>query len=582
MLKRGYRTPNELVCSLLFEELKRWSVATVVHSPGSRNSPLVLAAADTGGIDIVSHYDERGAAFFAIGLIRATNRPVALVCTSGSAAANYYPAVVEAHADQLPLVILTADRPPELHGCGANQTMSQEKLYGQFVRDALSLPSGDELRDTQSLLESIDKLMAQSSTGPVHCNLQFREPLVAPSGAKYIHDLLSPISDWLASDEMFLQESIETSDERVDVDKVAQLFASASRPLALIGQLRSEIERESAVNLVNKLGWPVLTDISANLRGSDTIPNQIRYFGPLLSIDSIRDRLRPDLILHIGGRIVSKRLLEFLKESAPAEYVQITNSIEPFDPNRQVTHRIKGDVAETCEKLGGSDLTIASIDLLNLESESKIAEEMVGELICNHEEINEPQIAIDAYEQLTDGGALWVASSMPIRECDLFCFGAKQPTMIGCNRGVSGIDGTIASAIGMAYGLNRPTTLLIGDLAFLHDCNSLSLARSLEHPLTIVLVNNDGGGIFSFLPVADHADQFERLFGASHGYSFGDVARQFGLAYAQPVNRSEFVEQYRHARTAACSTIIEVKADRTENRKLHDRILDELADRLRV
>ncbi|MDH4034729.1 MAG: 2-succinyl-5-enolpyruvyl-6-hydroxy-3-cyclohexene-1-carboxylic-acid synthase, partial [candidate division Zixibacteria bacterium] len=528
-------------------------------------------------------HDERAAAFHALGYARAGGKPAALICTSGTAAANYLPAVVEASMDMVPMLLLTADRPPELRDCGANQAIKQIGIFGDYTRWQFDMPCPDESIPPEFVLTTIDQAVhraTDSPCGPVHLNCMFREPFLPLESADESISDNSAITGWRAQQQPITRyeqrRSALSGDQAAEVSDIIKTAASG---LLIAGRLNDRSERLAVAALAQKLGWPLLPDISSGLRLGADCETVIPYYDLLLQSTDLWKIARPSVVVHLGGRVVSKRLSAFLKEAQFDEFLHVADHPHRQDWQHQVTRRYQCTPDSFCEAL--TPLVTCSSESgfqKHLRSVSKRVGKLVERIIDEDDAPAEPGLARLISQHLPPNSGLFLANSLSIRLMDSFAdfaqYSISDAPLPGCNRGASGIDGTIASATGYAAGLDRPATLLIGDLAFLHDLNSLAIVGKLKHPLTIVLINNDGGGIFSMLPIAHKREVFEPYFAAPHGLNFAASAEQFGLSYRAPAKSEEFVQCYRDAINSTPSTLIEVKTDRNKTRELYTRILE--------
>lgn len=588
---------NGFWADLIVEELIRNQIDYFCLSPGSRSTPLALSAARHGQARKFIHFDERGMSFHALGYAMATGQPAALICTSATAVANYMPAVVEASMNMVPLILLSADRPPELRDCCANQAIDQVKIFGSFVQWHIDLPCPDDRIPPQFVLTAIDQAVYQavrSPKGPVHINCMFREPLVA---GQSVENLAQPVDLWRKSGEPYTSYSkpvitADTATMKRVAGIIEKVIENAGQGLFVIGGLPPYQQRDqtldAVVRLSEKLGWPVIADIGSGLKVESHTPNLIAYSDYVIPVWSDLAG-GPSVVVQIGDRVVSKRLLDFLKDAPLKEYIVITDHPFRSDPSHQVTIRVEGEIKTLCHALeqmclcGSCARVHPAVAMLNEASDlsGRIVKEVLAENARAFEQISEPACAQLVAGAIKDDSALFVANSMPIRDMDRFALRPGAATIpIGCNRGASGIDGTIASAAGFLAGIDRPLTLIIGDLSFLHDLNSLAMIKSLPHALIIVLINNNGGGIFSFLPISLQKDFFESYFATPHGLSFQKAGEMFGLKYYSPETEDAFAACYRQAQEAEESAIIEVKTNRAENRALHELIEKRVAETL--
>lgn len=556
---------------LIMEELVRAGVRYCCLGSGSRSAPLAVAAARQPGLTTVVHVDERGAAFHALGVARASGVPAVWITTSGSAVANGMPAVVEAAAARVPLLLLTADRPPELRATGANQTIDQVKFFGSAVRWQFDLPCPTGAIAPAFVLTTVDQALHRacaSPAGPVHLNCMFREPLLPDPAAPALSDPPGLVA-WRASRQPFTQWW---------TPPVCSTFPSALRGairgLVVAGELRTDTQRCAVRELAERLRWPLLPDVLSGLRLGGGGANASPYCDHLLLSERHRNTFCPDTVIHVGGPLTSKRLLTYLRDVAPARYLRLQDHPERHDPHHQATLVWEGDLAAGCAALAGGEGPAAP-DPAWLPAWTMPSAEMAAAIdgvLAGQARVTEPAVARVVSRLLPAGHGLVLASSMPIRDMDMYGVADGAARAVMANRGASGIDGTIATAAGVAAGLAAPVTAVLGDLSFLHDLNSLALVARSPHPVTVVVVNNDGGGIFSFLPPAQHVDVFERLFGTPHGLQFADAARLFGLAYQRPESPAAFAEAYRTAVAGDVSTVIEVATDRAANVRLHDEL----------
>ncbi|RKX27345.1 MAG: 2-succinyl-5-enolpyruvyl-6-hydroxy-3-cyclohexene-1-carboxylic-acid synthase [Candidatus Zixiibacteriota bacterium] len=564
---------NTLWGNLIIEELIRNGVSYFVISPGSRSTPLTVAAAKNDRAHTLVHFDERGAAFHALGYARATGRPAALICTSGTAAANYLPAIVEASQDSLPLIVLTADRPPELQDTGANQTIKQTGLYGVFVRGQFDLPCPDEKIDPRALLTTIDQAVyhsLRSPSGPVHLNCMFREPLGPP---EKVPDLSAPkeMRHWSESSSPYTNypiPHIAATDE--SIAEIVTTLNTTDRGILVVGRLDSDAQRKAVLEFSRKLGWPTLPDVTSGLR-SVSDEQITHYYDLALHSDKFAESVRPSVVLHLGRQFVSKRLLQFIKSAEPSDYIVVNDSPDRLDPTHRVTRKIECDLVTFCHKASAD---LCTPDCLSFANKWKQATDAVDTLLEGFQGSGTAppgaEIARCLVQKLPQEYALFSASSMAIRELDKYSPKNRSIMHVAANRGASGIDGTIASATGYAAGPGQPVVALVGDLAALHDLNSLALLRNADPPVVVVIMNNNGGGIFEFLPIEKTGDICKEFFVAPHGMTFQNAAQMFDLSYfpVEPTNGS-YVEPFgstlAKATGSRSSSIIEITIDRQTN-----------------
>jgi 2-succinyl-5-enolpyruvyl-6-hydroxy-3-cyclohexene-1-carboxylate synthase len=560
---------------LIVEELVRNNVNYFCISPGSRSTPLTLAAANNRSVISTICLDERGAAFHALGYARATGNPAVLICTSGTAAANYLPAIIEAHQSNSPLIVLTADRPPELREAGANQTIDQTRIYSDYINWQFELPCPDEKIPAQMVLTTVDQTVyraRRSPSGPVHLNCMFREPLESDHITISV-SYLDAIRNWEGSGNPYtLYQQIYPRLSDNDLTILANKINGADNGILVAGSLSSE-EAEIVLNLTQILGWPVFADITSGMRTSQPESAIINYFDQLLLLESIKKYGSAEIIIHFGPPLTSKRYLNFIKEYIPDTYIVIENHPNRHDPQHIVTERYEMNTKDFCKQIIPLiKKNRASAWLKELKQHDIAIERLIEEFIKGKSKISEISVARIISQNIPQDHGLFIASSMPIRDMDMYSSFNNTHLHIASNRGASGIDGTISTALGYACGLKKPATVLLGDLALIHDLNSLSQISETNAGIIIVVINNHGGGIFSFLPIAKFSQVFDRYFATPHDFSFENVANMFKLDYETAAFNDEFVSIYRESVKSNNAVLIEVVTERESNIKLHQEL----------
>lgn len=484
---------------LIINELIEQGIHHFCIAPGSRSAPLALAAATHPKTKITVHFDERGLGFYALGIAKGSKIPVALITTSGSAVANLYPAVMEAFHSRVPLILLTADRPHELRACGANQSTDQVKLFSNVIRAQTDLSPHIGEKSIRSIIAQNVFQSLQNPPGPVHLNCPFQEPLFTPA---IFHTSSRPIS--------FSLPQLVANPIHTEAKKGIILLGAVSDPIPVL-------------KLAQKLKWPVFADLLSQARKTPT-PEQIRHFDYLIRSDI---PLKPDFILHFGDRFISKNILNWSKQ-APTTHV----SPIPFlqDPERTVASRVQSDIKPFC------DTFEAKTDPSWLSSWQQIDQEIHTLL---EEQFKSYPTESHAIHSLPSNRPIFFGNSMPIRDADHFYFPIKAP-QIFANRGVSGIDGNIATIAGIAEALQTPLLAFIGDQTALHDINSLPLIK--KHKILLIISNNFGGGIFDHLPVSK-SPYCETLFTAAHAWNFESAAKMFDIPYVRIENSLENLPQ---------------------------------------
>ena len=524
---------NLLWAGALADELVRHGAEHAVICPGSRSAPLALALADRLRAHTV--IDERSGAFFALGAAKASGRPVALLSTSGSAGAHFYPALLEAEATGMPVIAITADRPPELHGWGAPQQLDQHRLFGAHATFAeLGLPEPEAL---PHLRATVARVLQHG--GPAHLNAPFREPL-AP-----VPEPLPPVRNEPAARHAFVRGV-------PDVREIAQELSSRPRGVIVCGPRDGRDELHGAIRELSRaLGYAVLADAASGAEDG------IAHADLILRDERWARALQPEAVVRVGGGISSKLVQSWLDR---ADWTLVLHERgEPVDPLHRAASVLSGDAPAICRALAAQARAqgplAALFDLAERRArgalEKAFAEGLWGE----------PLIAREA---ALAAELLYVASSMPVRDVDAF---APRRGRVLANRGLNGIDGIVSSAAGAAAVTGARATVLLGDLALLHDLGGLVAAARLHLPITVLCVNNDGGGIFQFLPIAQQTDRFEELFATPHGLDLEGAAR---------LCRAEFV-RVSDGRTLRAALqrpgpglrIVEARTDREANVEQH-------------
>ena len=546
---------------VLVDEWARGGVTDAVVSPGSRSAPIALALAADARIRVHVHQDERSAAFIALGIGRANQRPAVVLCTSGSAAANFHPAVLEAFHGGVPLIVATADRPPAKRGTGAPQTINQVGLYGDAVRWSVDSPPPVDVEGAE---ESWRELAATSViasispiAGPVHLNLCFEEPLV-PTGA--------PLIDAAGRPNNAPWRRAAPEAESLGADQVERLSAIATeisahqRGVIIVGW-GSELRSASLKALARATGWPVLADPISDLRGTE---NEVVAYDALLRDQIFASAYLPTFALRFGALPSGRVLGEWLAR------VERVLAVDPagrwVDPARTNTEVLVANAE-------ASILAIAmqvgqqrpSLSWLSLWRESDaLASSALKTVLDSTEVLSDSRIARDVVSTLPPSSSLLVASSMPVRDVESFA-PARSDISIRANRGVNGIDGFVSTAIGYAIGSQSPTVALVGDLCFLHDTNALLGAAQREVDLVIVIVDNRGGAIFSFLPQAQIPESFETLFGTPHSVDIALLCAAHGVSATEVWLPEEVAPTLARAIADGGLSVVLLRTDRDAN-----------------
>jgi len=582
------------------DELARCGMRDACTSPGSRCTPLVLSLARDERLRCHSHIDERCAGFFALGLAKASGLPVAITCTSGTAVANLLPAVVEASEARVPMIVLSADRPPELRDVGAGQTIDQLSIFGGFAKWFFEVGNHavtpERLRWIRTLACRAYWQTLQGAPGVVHLNFPLREPLVS--------DEPLPLADGGRPDGRPLvtrspTRCLEPEDER----SLAAALAAHRRGVVVAGRHERDTPLgEAAARFCAKAGWPLLADPLSGARRGDAA---VAHYDALLRDPSFASGVEPDMVLRVGDLPTSKPLRAWLAglQDVPQAVIDPEGCWQ--DPDATLCRVFALEPAAALAELKAPS---AEPDWLARwrSADERAAEAILGVLGAGP--LTEPGVAAELGVLLPEQATLFVASSMPIRDIETFWPVRADPPSVLCNRGANGIDGTVSSAFGAAAATEGPVVLLIGDVALAHDVGGLLAASRLDLKLTIVLLNNEGGGIFDFLPVfgapaarmrtrdgtgepagkvvranepecdlRNDEDIYTRHIATPTGMDFEKAAALYGLTHERAESVASFRAALERALAAPTSSIVEVRTDRQANVQLHRRLWEAVA-----
>jgi 2-succinyl-5-enolpyruvyl-6-hydroxy-3-cyclohexene-1-carboxylate synthase len=545
--------------SALVETLVYGGVRHAVISPGSRSTPLILACTRHAGLRSWVLPDERSAAFFALGLARATGSPPMIVSTSGTAPANWFPAVIEASQDLQPLVLVSADRPTELRDCGANQTIDQTRLFGAHVRTFVQVPEPSEGEDTlrrlRGMIASAAERAQWPTPGPAHINVPFHEPLVPRS---------LPPAQQATSRGVSIHRGASRPPTAV-VEELARLYAGSSGVIVCGRGDFDDAFPGAVTRLAERLGCPILADPLSGLRfGPHDRSRVLTAYDAFLRQDTFVNAHRPAWILRFGGAPVSKPLQSYLDTSGESD----TTLVVPYgpwpDPGRAATRVIHADPSQLCTALAEAAGAPAPDDWL---TQFRGANTRARELLHN-----DPQTTLDLTSlgfierHCPAGTALFCGNSLVIRDVDTAMRGGPQRLKLVGNRGASGIDGNVSTALGLAAGWTGPTVGLIGDLALYHDMNGLLAARDLD--ATLVVFNNGGGAIFEHLPQR-RLPEFERYWLTPTGLDIARIAELYDLRHAEVSTQDAFEAAFEQALTRPGPELIEVVVERERSLSWH-------------
>ncbi|MGY0693218.1 2-succinyl-5-enolpyruvyl-6-hydroxy-3-cyclohexene-1-carboxylic-acid synthase [Virgibacillus sp. FSP13] len=549
------------------DELVKSGLTEVVISPGSRSTPLAMTMTEHPKMNQWIIIDERSAAFFALGMAKQNKRPVALVCTSGTAAANYFPAIVEGHYSRVPLVVLTADRPHELRDVGAPQAIEQIKLYGDYVKwfNEMALPEGNPkmLDYVRSKAARAVHMAKEGNSGPVHLNFPLREPLIPDFS---LEDL------WGKQMEQNYYPTLDGA-KRVHPDQLHGLFEKLRRRqkgLIVCGPQTNDDFPEAVTQLASMLQLPILADPLSGVRsGQHQKDHIIEGYDAFLRNKGIRKQLKPDFIIRFGAMPVAKPYRFYVEEHKDVEQFVVEETAGYREPAGNATEFIYADAMMLCQDLVriAKDISFDSSWLNEWLQMNQIAKK---QLTADSREnaLTEGSAVRCLLDVLPDNSNLYVGNSMAIRDLDTFFMTTSKSVSVLANRGANGIDGMVSSGLGAAA-KGKHITLLLGDLSFFHDLNGLLAAKHYDLAVTILLINNNGGGIFSFLPQVNDKKHFEALFGTPIDIDFQQAITMYGGTYSNVRNESELKHALDSSYNNKGLSVIEVKTDREANAVWH-------------
>jgi 2-succinyl-5-enolpyruvyl-6-hydroxy-3-cyclohexene-1-carboxylate synthase len=564
---------NILWAEVLAAQLKHCGLKHICFSPGSRSTPLTFAFSKNKFFKTYLILDERSSAFFALGLAKKLNQPVGVVTTSGTAVAELYPAIVEAYKSRIPLLIFTADRPARLRFSGANQTINQINIFGNHIRkfyDA-GLPSISIKKIARLKKITLEGFLIADSLdkGPVHFNLPFDKPFEPDSFTDKVE---------LNKYKSLLKENFKSIPKNVKPAKNLKLWSKLKSEIRNSGKgvifcgsdFYSPEFSKLCGEISKKFNLPIIADGASNIRFAiRSKVNLVVNAANFLREKVIRKKLNPDFIIQFGGAPTSKSLLDFFEETNASIFL-VNKFGDSHDPSLSATSVIKSDYESFCQKLLDE---FKSSPPKNIDSNysnllfkiDKVVEENRNTFINSSEFPFEGKIISLIADTFTSKFNLMVSNSMPIRDLDFFVSTSRAKINLYCSRGASGIDGIISTSMGIAKAAIEPTVLVTGDLAFFHDLNGLSLSKLLSIPLTIVLINNNGGGIFEMLPIAKYQSVFTKFFKTPHGLSFKNFVQGFYGIYHQIKSWDDFESKLLKAAKSEHLTVLEIKTNSTHS-----------------
>ncbi|HLO50852.1 MAG TPA: 2-succinyl-5-enolpyruvyl-6-hydroxy-3-cyclohexene-1-carboxylic-acid synthase [Kamptonema sp.] len=567
-----FRNTNTLWSSILVETWQYLGLTTAVICPGSRSTPLTIAFANSK-VEAISILDERSAAFFALGIAKKTGLPTAVVCTSGTAGANFFPAIIEAKESQIPLLILTADRPPELRECHAGQAIDQVKLYGNYPKwqAELALPS-EEIKMLEYLRQTAIYAWERSlfpSPGPVHINIPFRDPLtpILNLATEALKSQFEP-EDFFAGIEPLALTNSRQDANIININYVIKQWQNCDIGIIIAGIAQPQFPEaycRAIAHLSQTLGWPVLAEGLSPLRNYAKLnPYLISTYDLILRNPQITQKLTPKFVIQIGELPISKNLRTWLEDTQPKRWI-IDPSDHNFDPLHGKTSHLRTSIEYLAFQLVGEKFIVfKSSEYLQLwcNAEEKIRK-AIDQKMATINNIVEPKAAWLISQILPTATPIFIANSMPVRDVEFFWVPNNSALRPFFNRGANGIDGTLSTALGIAY-RHQSSVMLTGDLALLHDTNGFLLNNKFIGHLTIILINNNGGGIFEMLPIAKFDPPFEEFFATPQNINFSQLCATYGVEH-QIIETWEQLKQQLNPLPSSGIRVLELPTNRQKD-----------------
>ena len=541
-------TWGKLVALSLWEA----GVRQVCISPGSRSTPLVLGLYLFRKIEIFIQVDERSAAFFALGMAKMQQRPVPLLCTSGSAVSHYFPAVIEAFYSHIPLVILSADRPNELRHCGAQQTIDQLHLFGRYVRSFVDvgLPSKNE-QYLATIIQSTIGLSLRPIPGAVHLNFAFNEPL---SPQELNHNFNQNIPIW---------KHLATKSQLNDIDLLLDIFQTKRKGVIIVGVNKKTITNPNLIHqLADILGYPLLVEATGMPR-----QNCISHYDSFLRSAKLADALQPEIVIRFGDMPTSKSYRQWLEKYPQCQQITI-GSYENTDPTHGNNWQITMDITDFClqllDSMNDKNFLIDRDWCNQWQKVNYLTQKELEHWLNDIKYPFEGKIYYELAQKLPENTIIYIGNSTPIRDLDSY-FHNSCNVIVFSNRGTNGIDGMISSAMGVAKISNQSVLLICGDLTFFHDLNGLLLGKLHDINITILLLDNSGGSIFEMLPISNLDPPFEELFATPIGIDFSSIVRGFGAEWIEVFTIPDVIDQILLSLQTKGVQVIGIKTDRKKD-----------------
>lgn len=576
---------NNFAVKVFVEQLASLGVENACISPGSRSTPLTYALSQNKTIKSFVHYDERSSAFFALGLAKATDKPVVVVTTSGTAVAELYPAIIEAYQHRVPLIICTADRPPELIGTGANQTINQNNIFKNHIRwfRDLGLPSLSEsgVRYFQKVAIKAFQKSRIEVRGPVHLNFPFRKPLEPFSFTDEINENIFNIKP----QKVIQKKSDENSFKSRVISKLSDELENQKRGIIIVGPMDYNSEAVIKIKqLATLLKYPILADGLSQLRFGVTEKDKNLFcnFNSFIESEKFIKANDPEIILQFGRSPTSSALEKFFAETKANRYL-INQYGDKFDPTRNAKKIFNIDPKVFCEGII-SQLKSKKFNRGKSAWQNKFVKaegtcEKIKLKFLDKPSLNEPSIIIETINCIPSGSNVFIGNSLPVRDLDNFLSKTEKKLNVYFNRGASGIDGITSTALGIAV-LKKPTILITGDLSFLHDLGALSIAAKYSVPLVVVVINNNGGGIFESLPIGKSAKKLNEYFVTPHNQELSNIIKSFGINHQLLINKTKLKNQITKSIAKKSTTVLEVQTDAGKSSEIRKKYFEEVEKKI--
>jgi 2-succinyl-5-enolpyruvyl-6-hydroxy-3-cyclohexene-1-carboxylate synthase len=578
---------NTLWAEIFIDQLVRLGVQYACISPGSRSTPLALACAGNKNLKSFVHIDERSGGFFALGIARNLKQPVLLVCTSGTAAAEFYPAIIEAYQQNVPLIVCTADRPPELLNCGANQTINQDNLYKNhikwFVNAGVPEPTTERLHHIRTIARRAVKEAVSLEYGPVHINLPFRKPFEPDIFTDSIDTHLLQTVRNNNTEEISQAKAAIVPDPAL-IQEITSILIKSNRGLIIVGPGDDGKEfSEHVTAMATLLSYPILADGASQLRyGHHDKKIIFTHYDAYLRMSSFVRKHKPEVIVQFGG-IVSSKGLELFLNGQNVFKIHVNREGKWVDPSNYLRSVVQADPGTFCFMVNEELRKMNPLDtqsdwLQDFRNAEAGAASVRQKMIDCTDVLFEGKILRTVFNEIPEGSEVMISNSTPIRDLDYFIPSIDKKIRIHTNRGASGIDGINSTALGIAASSDAPIFLITGDLAFYHDLNGLIAAKKYAISLTVILINNNGGGIFELLPISEYRDIFREYFLTPHDLKFAPFVQAYGGTHRLITSWADLISELRDAPKRSGLHVCEVQTDARASADLRKKYWDRVAE----